>query len=144
MDTRAFEPEAAGVVEKLKHLKVLVIDEHEITRRTLELVLTFAGAEVAACETQAEALAHLSVRPYDAVVTDEFMEHLAYRNGRAVLEGFPGPNTGVPVIGVTWTALHPRDVAHAAGMMVEIGGLIDPGGICAALEALHPGQRAAA
>jgi len=144
MDSGAFEPDGIAVGRILKHLKVLVIDAHEITRRTLELVLTFAGAEVAAVESQAEALAHLAVRPYDAVVTDECMAGLAYRNGRAVLEGFPGPNAGVPVIGATWSATHAPGVAHAAGMMVEIGGFLDPGGVCAALSALSPRQRAAA
>ena len=71
MDDNAFEAGAPKAAQDLKTLKVLVIDGREITRLTLTLLLESRGAEVSGASSQSEALAHLSLRRFDAIVTDD-------------------------------------------------------------------------
>jgi CheY-like chemotaxis protein len=137
MNELALDEGAPEPAQALKHLKVLVIDERMITRRTLELILAAEGADVTAVDSIGEALALLTVRAFDAVVTDAALPGMGRWNGRAVLENFPGPNRGAPVI-APGAAHETSDISHAAGMTLEIGGFIDPGEICRALGGLSP------
>ena len=127
-------PESAQI---LSSLRVLVIDGRDITRRALHLLLGAAGIDVTGAETIAEAQAFLAVRPFDAVLTDVEMPGLGRREGRVVIAAITGPNACVPVVEISrGIYAHPDEVRHAAGMMVEIGGFIDPGRICGALAGL--------
>jgi hypothetical protein len=129
MDQGAFEDEAES---PLKGLKVLVIEPREITRRTLALILGASGADVTEAASEGEALAQLTVRRFDAILTDLPLPRLA------------GPNAGAPIVPITDDPAEALGVSHAAGMAVEIGGFLDPAKICAALSDLSPPPRAAA
>ncbi len=130
---------ASKSAEHLRSLRVLVLDEMEITRRVLALVLDALGVSVTLADNLSEALAHLSVRRFDAILTDAEMPGVALRGGRAVLAGIAGPNAMAPVFSIDGR-VHDAfpEPAHAAGMVVEIGGAIDPARICRELESLAP------
>lgn len=137
MNNKVLEHEAPESAQILSKLKVLVIDGRDITRRALHLLLGAAGADVTGAESVAEAQAFLAVRPFDAVLTDVEMPGLGRREGRPVLAAITGPNACVPVVEISdGPDAHPFEPRHAAGMMVEIGGFIDPGRICGALAGL--------
>ncbi|HEY3798937.1 MAG TPA: response regulator [Caulobacteraceae bacterium] len=139
MTEMVFDGGAPGAVQDLKDLKVLVIDERMITRWTLELILAAEGADVTSVDSAGEALAMLTVRAFDAVLTDAPLPGAGRHGGRMVLDNFPGPNRGALLLPITPGARHAAtEVNHAAGMAVEIGGFIDPGQICRALSDLTP------
>ena len=123
----------------LKHLSLLVLDEHEVSRRTLGLILEAAGASVTCADTLSEALEHLSVRHFDAVLTDIRMPGATVRGGRVVLGSASGANAFAPVI--TIGSLTPGGLPapiRAAGMVVEMGRPLDPAHICEELRTLRP------
>jgi CheY-like chemotaxis protein len=117
---------AAGESEQhLKQLKLLVIERRETNRWALTMILGAAGASVTSAESLSEALAYLAVRPFDAILTDIEMPGVGLRGGRPVLAGIAGPNACAPVLSITGHE-DDEDVNHAAGMMMEIGGFLDP------------------
>jgi hypothetical protein len=139
MDDHAFEGQAPRASQDLKTLKVLVIDGREITRLTLTLLLESRGAEVSGASSQSEALAHLSLRRFDAIVTDEALAGVARRGGRTVLEGLPGPSVGAPVFPLSdGKVVAFEAIPDPAGIRLEVGGAIDPAGLCARLASLAP------
>jgi CheY-like chemotaxis protein len=139
MNDSVMEYETPDTAQILCKLKVLVIDGRGITRHALGLLLGAAGADVTGAESVAEAEAFLAVRPFDAVLTDVEMPGVGRRGGRPVLDAIAGPNACVPVVEISHgDYARPDEVRHAAGMMVEIGGFIDPGRICRSLAGLSP------
>jgi len=139
MDDHTLEYAAGEPDGPLKNLKVLVLDEQEITRRTLALILDAAGASVTCANSLSEALAFLSVRRFDAILTDVDLPGIGLSRGRPVLAGIAGPNALAPVLSIDGRPYaDPREPAHAAGMMLEIGSLIDPARICRDLTDLAP------
>jgi two-component system, sensor histidine kinase len=131
--------QAAAERAPLEHLKILVVDEQEVTRRTLALLLDFSGASVTCAETLSEALAFLSVRRFDAILTDLELPGLGSRGGRLVLAGIAGPNAWTPVLPIDGRVHDSLSApAHAAGFVMEIGGAIDPARICRELLSLEP------
>ncbi len=143
MDDTVVEGRTPGAAQDLKALKVLVVDGREITRLTLTLLLESRGAEVSGASSQSEALAHLSLRRFDAIVTEEAIAGAARRDGRTVLEGLPGPNAGAPIFPLCDGPAFPS-TPEAAHVRLEIGGAIDPAGLCAALATLGPPPKAKA
>jgi CheY-like chemotaxis protein len=130
---------AADRATPLEHLKILVLDEQEVTRRTLALLLDWSGASVTCAETLSEALAFLSVRRFDAILTDLELPGVGSRGGRPVLAGIAGPNAWAPVLSIDGRAHDSLSApAHAAGIVMEIGGTIDPARICRELLNLEP------
>lgn len=147
MTNNVLEYEAPEAAQVLQRLRVLVIDNRDITRRALGLILEAAGGDVTGAESLAEAQAHLAVRRFDAILTDLDLPGLRRREGRPVLADVTGPNSGVPVVRVSGRQhVDPPALSHAAGMTVEIGSAIDPGRICRSLAGLSqtpPGAKAA-
>ena len=143
MDDHVPEGAASKATQDLKTLKVLVIDEREVARLTLTLLLESRGAEVAGASSQSEALAHLSLRHFDAIVTEEALAGAAQRGDRAVLEGVPGPSAGAPIFAPCGKVI-PFPSSEVPGLWLEIGGAIDPAGLCAALAGLAPPPKRAA
>jgi CheY-like chemotaxis protein len=141
MDERNLGRAAREDAQQLRSLKVLVLDEQAITRQVLTLLLDWAGANVTCAETLSEALAFLSVRRFDAILTDAELPGESLRAGRRVL-AVAGPNAGAPILRID--GVRATEPAHAAGMMVEIGSLIDPARICHELAGLVPPPRVAA
>src|SRR5579863_6367879 len=121
----------------LARLKILVVDDHEINRLAVSLILKPTGADVTCASSAAEAMEQLAHRPFDALVMDGAMPGFA--GAHMVLRDLPGPNASVPVSPITARAgPEGPDVSLAAGMRVEIGRTIDPAALCACLGALSP------
>jgi CheY-like chemotaxis protein len=134
MDLRAVEPDPLEAT-RLARLKVLVVDDHQINRHVVSLIVGAAGAEVTCVATAAEAMEHLASRPFDAILMDAALGFPG--GGKLVLRDLPGPNTSVPVISITGRDTEDEaEVTHAAGVTMEIGRFIDPAALCAALGAL--------
>ena len=121
----------------LARLKVLVVDDQEVNRLAVSLILRPTGARVTCAATSAEALEQLAHRPFDAIVMDGAMPGLPGRGARRMLGDLAGPNPNVPVIPITaWPEPEGTEVSQAAGMRVEVGRFIDPAALYAALGAL--------
>ena len=141
MDDLSLGRAGGETAERLRSLKVLVLDEQAITRQVLTLLLDWAGVNVTCAENLSEALAFLSVRRFDAILTDVELPGEALRAGRRVLAGVAGPNASAPILPID--GARANEPTHAAGMMMEIGSLIDPARICHELAGLPPPRVAA-
>ncbi|MFI4975708.1 MAG: ATP-binding protein [Caulobacterales bacterium] len=120
-----------------ERLAVLVVDDHEINRRAMDLILQPTGAQVTCAESAAEALDLLAERPFDVVLMDCYMPGMDGRAATRILRGAPGPNRTVPVIAVTASTTG-EDIREckAAGMNAHIAKPIDPAALHAALAAV--------
>jgi CheY-like chemotaxis protein len=117
-------------------LRLLVVDDHEINRRTMALLLEAAGAEVTAAESGAEALALLGAEPFDAVLSDVNMPEMDGLALARALRAASGPNQLAPVIAVTGgDSEEERAACRAAGMSGCVSKPIDPRALYAALDA---------
>lgn len=68
-------------------LRILVVDDHPVNRRTLAILLQPAGAELTMAESGSEALAILAVERFDAVLTDVNMPDM---DGPAMVRAIRG------------------------------------------------------
>jgi signal transduction histidine kinase/ActR/RegA family two-component response regulator len=131
------EPEAAP-----DGLSLLVVDDHQINRRALSLMLAPFGASVTCAASGAEALAILATEPFDAVLMDCHMPGMDGRAATRVLRAGPGPNRTAPVIAVT-ASVGDQDIreCRAAGMNAHLAKPIDPAALHAILvEVLSPAK----
>ena len=126
-------------------LRLLVVDDHEINRRTMTLLLEASGAEVVAVESGAEALERLAVEPFDAVLSDVNMPEMDGLTLTRAIRAAPGPNQFAPVIAVTGADSEAeRAACNAAGMSGCVAKPIDPRALYLALaEAVEGGGEAA-
>lgn len=129
-----------------RSLRVLVVDDHPINRRTLGLLLEPSGAEVTAVESSAEALERLGSESFDVVLTDLNMPGM---NGLALARAIrarAGPNAGAPIVAVTGAdSAEERAACSAAGMNGYVTKPIDVAALYAALaEAVSPDPEAEA
>jgi len=135
MDVRTLDQDPREAT-KLARLKVLVVDDHEINRRIVSLIVGAAGAEVTCAATSAEAMECLASRPFDAILMDAALGFPG-SGAKLVLRDLPGPNASVPVFSLTGREHEDEtEVTHAAGVTMEIGRFIDPAALCAALGSL--------
>jgi signal transduction histidine kinase/ActR/RegA family two-component response regulator len=109
------EPEAASGPDL--PLRVLVVDDHEINRRSLSLLLQPLNADVVQAVDGTDALALAGTDVFDLILMDVMMPVLDGRATVRRLRAEPGPNRYTPVIGVTG-ADTPEDLqaCEAAGM----------------------------
>jgi signal transduction histidine kinase/ActR/RegA family two-component response regulator len=130
--------EAAGPA---RALRVLVVDDHEINRRTAALLLEVAGMETVTVESGQEALSVLDVEPIDVVITDVNMPGM---NGlqltRAIRERV-GLNRSVPVLAFTGSD-SPEEIAacRAAGMRGHVSKPVDAATLYRAIEEVCSGR----
>ena len=125
-------PESA--YEPSRAMKILIVDDHEINRRAISLMLEPLGAEVTLAVSGSEALEHLAVRPFDVVLMDVNMPDMGGREAVERLRAQAGCNRATPVIAVTG-ATEASDV-HAclkAGMNDWVAKPIDAGQLYNAL-----------
>lgn len=115
-------------------MSVLVVDDHEINRRAIFLMLEPLGAEVSLASSGVDALQMLAVRPFDVVLMDVHMPELDGHETTRRLRAGGGPNASTPVIAVTG-ATEPADVQAclAAGMSDWVSKPIDAGQLYNAL-----------
>lgn len=129
-------PEAADVEPALeRRISVLAVDDHEINRRTLALVLQPLGVELTTASCGQDALDILARRPFDLVLMDVNMPGIDGNETTRRLRASGGPNAGVPVIGFSAGA-EPAQVAacRAAGMTDWLPKPLEPRRLYEALE----------
>lgn len=132
----AAEPEAPGPDDEPapQPLRVLVVDDHEINRRAVQLILTPLGVEIASAADGLAALALAEVQAYDVIFMDVRMPELDGRETTRRLRGGDGPNRTTPVIAVTAdTAQDDIDACMAAGMDYFVSKPLTPAALLGAL-----------
>jgi signal transduction histidine kinase/ActR/RegA family two-component response regulator len=115
-------------------ISVLVVDDHEINRRAMTLMLEPLAANVTTASCGADALTLLAERPFDVVLMDVHMPDMSGRDAVMRLRLAFGPNRHVPVIAVTGaTEQQDVDACLAAGMNDWVAKPIDAGQLYNAL-----------
>ncbi len=132
-------PAVADDVASIAGARVLVVDDHVVNRRAVELVLQTFGVTPVLAESGEQALEILASTVFDAVLMDVYMPGLGGRETTRVLRAEPGLNRGVPVIAVTASST-PKDweACRAAGMNAHVAKPIDPAQLHAALVEVLP------
>lgn len=127
-------PPATASAASIAGARVLVVDDHVVNRRAVELVLQTFGVAPVLAESGERALELLGAGGFDVVLMDVYMPGLGGRETTRVLRAEPGPNQEVPVIAVTASST-PKDwdACRAAGMDAHVAKPIDPGQLHAAL-----------
>ena len=120
-------PRAEEEGRSISGLRVLVVDDHVVNRRAIELVLQPLGVDATLAESGEEALALLNAEIFDVVLMDVYMPGMDGREATRTLRAASGPNRNVPVIAVTASAT-PKDweACVAAGMNAHVAKPIDP------------------
>ncbi|ALL14786.1 histidine kinase [Caulobacter henricii] len=139
-------PQVGEVGPSVAGTRVLVVDDHVVNRRAIELVLQPFGVDATLAESGEQALELLSAEVFDVVLMDVYMPGMDGREATRVLRSGSGPNRDTPVIAVTASAT-PKDwdACRAAGMNAHVAKPIDPIELYAALaQVLSPDQRDAA
>jgi signal transduction histidine kinase/CheY-like chemotaxis protein len=130
----------AQAEETGRSLRVLVVDDHEINRRTLALLLEPAGVEVTLTGCAEEALATLAFDTFDLVLSDLNMPEMDGFGFTRALRSGAGPNRHTPVLAVTAGEVETElPACLAAGMNGCVGKPIDPRRLYAAVEAVTSG-----
>jgi len=129
--------------EQDRPLSVLVVDDHEINRRAVELILAPLGCEIATAADGLAALRLCEVRAFDVIFMDVRMPELDGRETTRRLRAGGGMNAQAPVIAVT-ADTGPDDVAacHAAGMNYFVSKPLTPATLLGALNAVLSGAAA--
>ncbi len=127
--TEAVEtPEGAEAEEdEGRPMRVLVVDDHDINRRAIQLILQPLGCDI---DTAADGMAALRIceaNAFDLIFMDVRMPELDGRETTRRLRAGDGPNARVPVIAVTADTA-PEDIAActAAGMTYFVPKPITP------------------
>ena len=115
-------------------LRVLVVDDHAINRRAIQLILQSIDCEIAMAEDGLAALEACARAPFDVVFMDVRMPELDGRETTRRLRAGGGVNAAVPVIAVTADTA-PEDIAActAAGMNYFVSKPLTPGSLLGAL-----------
>ncbi|HUH10845.1 MAG TPA: ATP-binding protein [Brevundimonas sp.] len=131
-------------------LRVLVVDDHAINRRAIQLILQSVDCEIAMAEDGMAALEACERAQFDVVFMDVRMPELDGRETTRRLRAGGGLNAAVPVIAVTADTA-PEDIAActAAGMNYFVSKPLTPGALLGALsqvlnEAAEAAESAAA
>ncbi|PLR27708.1 hybrid sensor histidine kinase/response regulator [Caulobacter zeae] len=136
-------PPAQASAASIAGARVLVVDDHVVNRRAVELVLQTFGVAPVLAESGERALELLAAGGFDVVLMDVYMPGLGGRETTRVLRGEPGPNREVPVIAVTASSTSKDwDACRAAGMDAHVAKPIDPAQLHAALVELLSGPPA--
>jgi len=125
--------------------RVLVVDDHVVNRRAIELVLQSFGIQPTLAESGERALELLGSEIFDVMLMDVYMPGMDGRDATRQLRAGDGPNRDIPVIAVTASAT-PKDwdACRAAGMNAHVAKPIDPSQLHAALSEVLPAGRARA
>lgn len=139
-------PQAGEDGPSIAGAQVLVVDDHVVNRRAIELVLQPFGIEATLAESGEQALELLGAKIFDVVLMDVYMPGMDGREATRTLRAGAGPNRETPVIAVTASAT-PKDweACLAAGMNAHVAKPIDPIELYTALTEMLAGKvRAAA
>jgi signal transduction histidine kinase/ActR/RegA family two-component response regulator len=114
-------PHRAAAAERqapdITALRILAVDDHEVNRRTLALVLEPLGVVLTTAPDGLEALKHLAAETFDVVLMDINMPGMDGREATRSLRAGKGRNHNIPVIGFSaGVADDEVEACHAAGM----------------------------
>ena len=113
--------------EEGRPMRVLVVDDHDINRRAIQLILQPLGCDIA---TAADGMAALKIcehTAFDLIFMDVRMPELDGRETTRRIRAGDGPNAGVPIIAVTAdTAPDDIEACTAAGMTYFVPKPITP------------------
>lgn len=108
------KPEPVAPVD---NVRVLAVDDHEVNRRALALMLEPLGVDLTLAASGEQALALASVSAFDVILMDLFMPEMDGRETTRRLRSTPGPNQAAPIIACTAsTAEADQQSCRAAGM----------------------------
>jgi signal transduction histidine kinase/ActR/RegA family two-component response regulator len=130
----ALEANVEVTEDEDRPLRVLVVDDHDINRRAVELILAPLGCDIATAADGLMALAQCETGVFDVIFMDVRMPELDGRETTRRLRAGGGPNAGVPVIAVTADTA-PEDIAAcmAAGMTYFVSKPLTPATLLGAL-----------
>ena len=122
-------------------LRVLVVDDHDINRRAVELILAPLGCDISTAADGLLALAQCETKAFDVIFMDVRMPELDGRETTRRLRAGGGINAGVPVIAVTADTA-PDDIAAcmAAGMTYFVSKPLTPAALLGALNHVLAGE----
>jgi signal transduction histidine kinase/ActR/RegA family two-component response regulator len=108
-------------------MRVLVVDDHDINRRAIQLILQPLGCDIATAADGMAALKICEQTAFDLIFMDVRMPELDGRETTKRIRAGNGPNADVPVIAVTADTA-PEDIAActAAGMTYFVPKPITP------------------
>jgi signal transduction histidine kinase/ActR/RegA family two-component response regulator len=119
--------------------RVLVVDDHMVNRRAMELVLQSFGIQPTLAESGERALELLGSEVFDVLLMDVYMPGMDGRDATRRLRASEGPNRDIPVIAVTASATSKDwEACRAAGMNAHVAKPIDPSQLHAALSEVLP------
>ncbi|RIJ65365.1 response regulator [Brevundimonas sp. LPMIX5] len=129
-EAAAFDDDAADA----RPLRVLVVDDHAINRRAIQLILQAFDCEIVMAENGLAALQACEGQVFDVVFMDVRMPELDGRETTRRLRKGGGPNAGVPVIAVT-ADTEPEDMSAclASGMNAFVSKPLTPAALLDAL-----------
>ncbi|MGE5412893.1 MAG: ATP-binding protein, partial [Syntrophomonadaceae bacterium] len=137
-EAEARGPGAPGSFATLDHVRVLVVDDDPDTVEVVRQVLESAGAQVTAAASAREALAALSARPPDVLLSDLGMpDEDGYTLIRKVRSLDPARGGRVPAAALTaYTRSEDRREALLAGFQVYLPKPVEPAELTAAVARL--------
>lgn len=108
-------------------MRVLVVDDHDINRRAIQLILQPLGCDIATAADGMAALKICEQTAFDLIFMDVRMPELDGRETTRRIRAGSGPNAHVPIIAVTADTA-PEDIAActAAGMTYFVPKPITP------------------
>jgi len=135
------ERAAAPVLNR--RLRVLAVDDHEINRRTLSLVLQPLDVDLSTATDGASALEILAAQTFDVVLMDVNMPGVDGNEATRRLRASSGPNAAVPIIGFSaGTEAEQIAACRDAGMTDWLAKPLEPARLYEALERATMAQAA--
>lgn len=115
-------------------LRVLVVDDHDINRRAVQLILQTLECEITMAADGMAALSACEDATFDVIFMDVRMPELDGRETTRRIRAGAGPNAKTPVVAVT-ADTSPEDIAActAAGMNYFVSKPLTPGALLGAL-----------
>lgn len=121
------EATAIPAPELQPSLRILAVDDHEINRRTLALVLQPLGVELSTASDGLLALDLLARQAFDVVLMDVNMPGIDGNETTRRLRASGGPNAAIPVIGFSaGTEAEQIAACRAAGMTDWLAKPLEP------------------
>lgn len=116
-------------------LRLLVVDDHDINRRAVQLILQPLGCEITTAADGLIALDRCAETAFDVIFMDVRMPELDGRETTRRLRAGTGPNARTPIIAVTADTA-PEDIAacQAAGMAYFVPKPLTPPALIGALQ----------
>ena len=125
--TKALDGQEMGAPALARRLRVLAVDDHEINRRTISLVLQPLDVDLTTASDGHLALALLAEKAFDVVLMDVNMPGIDGNETTRRLRASDGPNAAVPVIGFSaGTEAEQVQACYAAGMTDWLAKPLEP------------------